>query len=131
MERSSRQQRERFRHCRIDGEACTLTTPTNTAVAFPIGTRIDLPPHGAGQVIIGGSGVTICSSRSKLKLAGQYSGATQWKGGTNEWVFTFTTLRDAARQELAAARVTASKLVDLAVWELALEAGWPVPVAGA
>jgi hypothetical protein len=66
--------------------AITLTIPTNTAVAFPIGTRIDLVQYGAGQVTVGGSGVTIRSSGSKLKLAGQYSGATLWKRGTNEWV---------------------------------------------
>jgi hypothetical protein len=66
--------------------AITLTIPTNTAVAFPVGTRIDLVQYGAGQVTVGGSGVTIRSSGSKLKLAGQYSGATLWKRGTNEWV---------------------------------------------
>jgi len=66
--------------------AITLTIPTNTAVAFSIGTRIDLLQYGAGQVTVGGSGVTIRSSGSKLKLAGQYSGATLWKRGTNEWV---------------------------------------------
>jgi len=66
--------------------AITLTIPTNTAVAFPVGTRIDLVQYGAGQVTVGGSGVTIRSSGSKLKLAGQYSGTTLWKRGTNEWV---------------------------------------------
>ena len=64
----------------------TLTIPTNTAVAFPVGTRIDLVQYGAGQVTVGGSGVTIRSSGSKLKLAGQYSGATLWKKATNEWL---------------------------------------------
>jgi hypothetical protein len=66
--------------------AVTLTIPTNASVAFPTGTRIDLLQYGAGQVTIGGAGVTIRSSGSKLKLAGQYSGATLWKKGTNEWV---------------------------------------------
>jgi len=66
--------------------AITLTIPTNTAVAFPVGTRIDLVQYGAGQVTVGGASVTIRSSGSKLKLAGQYSGATLWKRGTNEWV---------------------------------------------
>jgi hypothetical protein len=66
--------------------AITLTIPTNTAVAFPVGTRIDLVQYGAGQVTVGGSGVTIRSSGSKLKLAGQYSGATLWKKATNEWL---------------------------------------------
>lgn len=66
--------------------AITLTIPTHASVAFPIGTRIDLVQYGAGQVTVGGSGVTIRSSGSKLKLTGQYSGATLWKRGTNEWV---------------------------------------------
>lgn len=66
--------------------AITLTIPTNTAVAFPVGTRIDLVQYGAGQVTVGGSGVTIRSSGSKLKLAGQYSGATLWKKTANEWL---------------------------------------------
>lgn len=66
--------------------AITLTIPTNAAVAFPAGTRIDLVQYGAGQVTVGGAGVTIRSSGSKLRLAGQYSGATLWKKGTNEWL---------------------------------------------
>jgi hypothetical protein len=66
--------------------AITLTIPANASVAFPTGTRIDLLQYGAGQVTVGGAGVTIRSSGSKLKLAGQYSGATLWKKGTNEWV---------------------------------------------
>lgn len=64
--------------------AITLTIPTNATVAFPVGTRIDILQYGAGQVTVGGS-VTIRSAGSKLKLAGQYSGATLWKRATNEW----------------------------------------------
>lgn len=66
--------------------AITLTIPTNASVAFPLNTRIDLLQYGAGQVTVGGAGVTIRSSGSKLKLTGQYSGATLWKKGTDEWV---------------------------------------------
>jgi hypothetical protein len=66
--------------------AVTLSIPTNASVAFPIGTRIDLLQYGAGQVTIGGAGVTIRSSGSKLKLTGQYSGATLWKKGPDEWM---------------------------------------------
>ena len=64
--------------------AIALTIPTAAVVAFPVGTRIDLLQYGAGQVTVGGS-VTIRSSGGKLKLAGQYSGATLWKRATNEW----------------------------------------------
>ena len=55
-------------------------------MAFPVGTRIDLAQWGAGQVTVGGAGVTFRSSGSKLKLTGQYSGATLWKKGTDEWL---------------------------------------------
>lgn len=65
--------------------AITLTIPTNASVAFPIGTRIDVLQYGAGQVTVAGAGVTLRSSGSKLKLSGQYSGATLWKKSTNEW----------------------------------------------
>lgn len=65
--------------------AITLTIPTNASVAFPVGTRVDLFQYGAGQVTVGGAGVTIRSSGSKLKLTGQYSGATLWKKATDEW----------------------------------------------
>ena len=34
---------------------------------------------------MGGAGVTINSSGSKLKLTGQYSGATLWKRATDTW----------------------------------------------
>ena len=64
----------------------TLTIPTNATIAFPINTRIDLLQYGAGQVTVGGAGVTINSSGSKLKLTGQYSGASLWKQATDTWV---------------------------------------------
>lgn len=66
----------------------TLTVPTNGTVAFPIGTRIDLAQFGAGQVTLQGAtvDVVIRSSESKLKLTGQYSGATLWKRSANVWL---------------------------------------------
>ena len=69
-----------------NASAITLTIPTNASVAFPVDTRIDILQYGAGQVTVGGSGVTIRSLGSRLKLAGQYAGATLWKRDTNEWV---------------------------------------------
>jgi hypothetical protein len=68
-----------------DESAITLNIPTNAVAAFPVGTRIDIVQIGAGQVTVGGAGVTIRSSGSKLKLTGQYSGATLWKKATDEW----------------------------------------------
>jgi hypothetical protein len=69
-----------------NASAITLTIPTNATVAFPTNTRIDLLQYGAGQVTVGGAGVTIYSSGSKLKLTGQYSGASLWKKATDTWV---------------------------------------------
>jgi len=69
-----------------NASAITLTIPTNASVAFPVNTRIDLLQYGAGQVTIGGAGVTLNSSGSKKKLTGQYSGASLWKKATDTWV---------------------------------------------
>lgn len=64
-----------------------LTVPPNSSVAFATNTRIDLIQYGAGQTtVVAGSGVTIRSSGSKLKLTGQYSGASLWKYATDEWI---------------------------------------------
>lgn len=70
-----------------NASANNLTVPPNASVAFPTNTRIDIIQWGAGQTtVVAGSGVTIYSSGSKLKLTGQYSGATLWKQATNTWV---------------------------------------------
>lgn len=70
-----------------NGSAITLTIPTNATTAFPTGTQILLYQGGAGQVTVGGAGVTIRSQGSKLKMNGQYSVAGLLKVGTDEWVF--------------------------------------------
>lgn len=65
--------------------ANTLTVPPNTAVAFPVGTRIDLSQDGAGQTTIAaGSGVTIRTPET-LKLRKQWGKATLIKRATNTW----------------------------------------------
>ena len=67
--------------------ANNLTVPPNSSVAFPIGTTIDVVQYGAGQTtIVAGAGVTIRSSGSKLKITGQYSSASLYKKGTDEWI---------------------------------------------
>lgn len=69
------------------GSANNLTVPPNSSVAFPVNTRIDLIQYGSGQTtVVAGAGVTIYSSGSKLKLTGQYSGASLWKKATDTWV---------------------------------------------
>jgi hypothetical protein len=69
-----------------NASAITLTIPTNASVAFEIGDQVNLLQLGAGQVTVGGAGVTIRSEGSKLKLKGQYATATCVKIGTDEWV---------------------------------------------
>jgi hypothetical protein len=70
-----------------NGSANTLTVPPNSSVALPVNTRLDIIQYGAGQTTIAaGAGVTIYSSGSKLKLTGQYSGASLWKKATDTWV---------------------------------------------
>lgn len=66
--------------------ANNYTIPPNSSVAFPLNTRIDLTQYGAGQTtVVAGAGVTIRSAGGKLKLTGQYSAASIYKRGTNEW----------------------------------------------
>jgi len=64
----------------------TLTIPTEASVAFENGDQVNLLQLGSGQVTVSGAGVTIRSQGSKLKLNGQYAGATLMKIGTDEWV---------------------------------------------
>jgi hypothetical protein len=74
-----------------NASAITVTVPTNAAVPFLIGTQVNLVQLGAGQVTVGGAGVTLRSNGSKLKLFGQYAAATLVKIGTDEWVLVGNT----------------------------------------
>ena len=65
----------------------TLTVPTNSSVAFPIGTQILLYQGGAGQVSLSYAGVTMRSNGAKYKINGQYAVAGLLKLATDEWVF--------------------------------------------
>ena len=64
----------------------TFTIPTNSSVAFGIGTQINIMQLGAGQVTIAGAGVTLRSAGSKLKTNAQYAVATCCKIATDTWV---------------------------------------------
>lgn len=71
--------------------AITLTIPLNSAVAYPVGTSIDILQTGAGQVTINGTaGVTINATpqgtANTAKLRAQWSGATLFKRATDTWV---------------------------------------------
>ena len=63
-----------------------LTVPAST---FSTGTQILLSQYGAGQTtIVAGAGMTIRSNGGKLKLSGQYSGATLvFISGTEAYLF--------------------------------------------
>jgi len=72
-----------------NASANTVTVPPEASVAWPALTRIDLVQLGAGQTsIAAGVGVTISSYSSRLKLVGQYAGASLYKRATNHWVLT-------------------------------------------
>jgi len=64
----------------------TITIPLNSAVAFPVGTSIDILQTSTGQVTIAGdAGVTV-NATPGLKLRTQWSSATLFKRATNTWV---------------------------------------------
>jgi len=70
-----------------NASAITTTIPPNSSVAFDIGDQVNLLQLGAGQVTVAaGSGVTVNSEGSKLKLKAQYAVATCIKVDTNTWV---------------------------------------------
>jgi hypothetical protein len=69
-----------------NASATTLTIPLNSAVAFPVGTSLDILQTGVGQVTIAGdAGVTV-NATPGLKLRTQWSSATLFKRATNTWV---------------------------------------------
>jgi hypothetical protein len=69
-----------------NASAITLTVPTNSSVAFPIGTQILLVQKGAGQVTIqGDTGVTVYAEDSRVKTVGQYAMATLVKCASDTW----------------------------------------------
>jgi hypothetical protein len=67
--------------------ARTITVPPNSAVAFPVGTVIELTRMGAGAVtVVAGAGVTIRNAATVLTLRAQYSVVTIRKRAADEWV---------------------------------------------
>ena len=68
------------------GSANNLTVPPNSSVAFPIGTQILVVQVGAGQTtLVAGSGVTITSKDSNLKLSARLSAVTLIKHSPDGW----------------------------------------------
>jgi len=71
--------------------AATITVPLNSAVAYPVGTSIDILQTGAGQVsIVGAAGVTLNCAPSggsnTAKLRTTWSSATLFKRASDTWV---------------------------------------------
>ena len=69
-----------------NADAITVTIPTNTNIAFPIGTQIDCVQVLAGKVTFGGANVTINSKGGNKSTAGQWVGVTLVKTGTDIWL---------------------------------------------
>lgn len=69
------------------GSANTISVPTNSSVAFPIGTQIHITQYGAGktQVVAVTPATTTIRSTPGAYLRAQYSSATLIKRGTDEW----------------------------------------------
>ena len=66
--------------------ALTLTIPTNSAVAYPVGTSLDILQTGTGQVTIAGAAGVTVNATPGLKLRTQWSSATLFKRAENTWV---------------------------------------------
>jgi|688.fasta_scaffold09076_2 hypothetical protein len=64
----------------------TITIPLNSAVAYPVGTTLDILQTNTGQVTIAGdAGVTV-NATPGLKLRTRWSSATLFKRAENSWV---------------------------------------------
>ena len=69
--------------------AIAVTVPTNAAVAFPLGARIEIVQTGAGQITGAGAGVTLrlpAGKQAKTRL--QYSIIVLTKRGADEWLLS-------------------------------------------
>jgi hypothetical protein len=72
-----------------NGAATGFTVPPNSAVAFPVGTVIEVEQAGAGALsVVAGAGVTINSRGGDLTLAGQSGGAALKKVAADSWTLT-------------------------------------------
>jgi hypothetical protein len=69
-----------------DGQPVTVTIPTNSSVAYPVGTSIDILQISSGEVTIAGAGGVTVNATPGLKLRTQWSSATLFKRAENTWV---------------------------------------------
>jgi hypothetical protein len=67
--------------------ASTLTIPSNSSVAIPVGYQFNLLEMGLGRTTFSlGSGVTLNSKNSQMYIDGQYGKATLLKLAEDSWV---------------------------------------------
>ena len=71
---------------KLDASGTTLTIPTNTSAAFPIGTQIVIIQSSTGQTTIAGAGGVTVNGTPGLKLRDQWSSCVCLKRGTDSWV---------------------------------------------
>lgn len=72
---------------RTNATTNTVVIPTNSSVAFPVNTQIDLIQDGNGVMEIQADpGVTLQSFSSRTKLAGLYAAASLYKKDTDIWI---------------------------------------------
>ena len=73
-----------------NADAVTVTVPTNAAIAYPVGTVINVLQGGAGAVTVeGDTGVTVNGvSGGSVTTTTQYQGATLLKVATDEWIIS-------------------------------------------
>ena len=62
--------------------------PTNAAVAFPLGARIEIAQTGAGQITISGGFTFRLPSGKTAKTRLQYSIIALTKRGADEWILS-------------------------------------------
>ena len=71
-----------------NADAVTVTVPTNAAIAYPVGTVINVLQGGAGAVTVeGDTGVTVNGvSGGSVTTTPQYQGVSLLKVGADEWI---------------------------------------------
>lgn len=71
------------------GGACNFTVPPESAVAYPVGTRIYVEQDHANTVtIVAGVGVTVESRGGVFAIAGEHGVAVLFKKGADLWTLT-------------------------------------------
>jgi urease beta subunit/sporulation protein YlmC with PRC-barrel domain len=103
--------------------AVSLTIPTNAAVAFEIGDRVDVLLVSTGSVsIVGASGVTIAAEGGLTTISSQWTRVTLIKRTTDDWVITGGS-GEVQTAEIENSAITEAKIATGAVTETKLGTG--------